>query len=269
MVGRCSGCWSRSPSTRDPSEFTGRTENMRYVNFAGHPRLVGQFVDVRDHRGDGELAARPSAGRRRAGRLKRRGKESARSPTPMSTAAHRDFTLLPDDAERLANLAGPFDEHLRQIELRLGVEIANRGNVFRVTGDAEAAVARPRRCCAACTPRPATRRFDPHKIHLRLNAANVASADARGRRRRLRAAGSRDPRQARHRPRPRRQPGQVPARDRHPRHQLRHRPGRHRQDLPRRRQRGRGAERIARAAPAAGAARRSRPARSSASCPAT
>jgi len=47
---------------------------------------------------------------------------------------HRDFTLEPDDNERLANLNGPFDEHLRQIELRLGVEIANRGNVFRVTG---------------------------------------------------------------------------------------------------------------------------------------
>ena len=37
--------------------------------------------------------------------------------------------------ERLANLNGPFDEHLRQIELRLGVEIANRGNVYRVSGD--------------------------------------------------------------------------------------------------------------------------------------
>jgi phosphate starvation-inducible protein PhoH and related proteins len=48
--------------------------------------------------------------------------------------SHRDFTLEPSDGERLANLSGPFDEHLRQIELRLGVEIANRGNVFRVTG---------------------------------------------------------------------------------------------------------------------------------------
>jgi phosphate starvation-inducible PhoH-like protein len=46
----------------------------------------------------------------------------------------RDFLLEPDDVERLANLCGPFDEHLRQIELRLGVEIANRGNIFRVTG---------------------------------------------------------------------------------------------------------------------------------------
>ena len=42
----CSACWSRRPARRDAGEFTGRTENMRYVNFAGHPRLIGQFVDV-------------------------------------------------------------------------------------------------------------------------------------------------------------------------------------------------------------------------------
>ncbi len=51
----------------------------------------------------------------------------------------RDFALEPDDAERLANLCGPFDQHLRQIELRLGVEINNRGHLFRVIGDSERA----------------------------------------------------------------------------------------------------------------------------------
>ena len=56
----------------------------------------------------------------------------------MTEPTHHDFTLEPADAERLANLAGPFDEHLRQIELRLGVEIANRGNVFRVSGEERA-----------------------------------------------------------------------------------------------------------------------------------
>jgi phosphate starvation-inducible PhoH-like protein len=49
--------------------------------------------------------------------------------------SRRDFALEPEDPERLANLCGPFDEHLRQVELRLGVEIANRGNVFRISGD--------------------------------------------------------------------------------------------------------------------------------------
>jgi phosphate starvation-inducible PhoH-like protein len=53
-----------------------------------------------------------------------------------ASLSHRDVALEPDDGERLANLSGPFDEHLRQIELRLGVEIGNRGNLFRISGDA-------------------------------------------------------------------------------------------------------------------------------------
>ncbi|WEN14566.1 PhoH family protein [Rhodanobacter sp. AS-Z3] len=47
----------------------------------------------------------------------------------------RDFTLEPEDNARLANLCGPFDEHLRQVELRLGVEINHRGSIFQVLGE--------------------------------------------------------------------------------------------------------------------------------------
>ncbi len=43
----------------------------------------------------------------------------------MTDPIRNDFTLQPDDGERLSNLVGPLNEHLRQIELRLGVEIAN------------------------------------------------------------------------------------------------------------------------------------------------
>jgi len=46
-----------------------------------------------------------------------------------------NFTLEPLDNARLANLCGQFDDHLRQIESRLGVEINNRGNTFNVIGD--------------------------------------------------------------------------------------------------------------------------------------
>jgi len=53
----------------------------------------------------------------------------------------RDFPLDPEDNARLANLCGPFDEHLRQVELRLGVEIDHRGNIFRVIGEETAAIA--------------------------------------------------------------------------------------------------------------------------------
>jgi phosphate starvation-inducible PhoH-like protein len=47
----------------------------------------------------------------------------------------RDFAFDPEDNARLANLCGPFDEHLRQIELRLGVEINHRGALFQVIGE--------------------------------------------------------------------------------------------------------------------------------------
>ena len=71
----------------------------------------------------------------------------------MPAPSQRDFALEPADTERLANLAGPFDAHLRLIELRLGVEIANRGNVFRVTGAAMRSPT-PNACCASSTTKP-------------------------------------------------------------------------------------------------------------------
>ena len=91
----------------------------------------------------------------------------------MSNAqTHRDFTLQPEDAERLANLAGPFDEHLRQIESRLGVEIANRANVFRVSGETRAAES-TESLLRSLYQDAGTEPLDPHKIHLRMNAANL------------------------------------------------------------------------------------------------
>ncbi|MEO8010915.1 MAG: TRAM domain-containing protein, partial [Dokdonella sp.] len=46
MVGSLQRVLVEGVSRRDNSELTGRTENMRSVNFAGNPRLVGQFIDV-------------------------------------------------------------------------------------------------------------------------------------------------------------------------------------------------------------------------------
>ncbi len=46
MVGTVQTVLVEGPSRKDASELTGRTENMRFVNFAGPARLVGQFVDV-------------------------------------------------------------------------------------------------------------------------------------------------------------------------------------------------------------------------------
>ena len=97
----------------------------------------------------------------------------------MTTTTHHDFTLEPVDNERLANLAGPFDENLRQIELRLGVEIANRGNVFRVSGG-EDAVDSAERLLRTLYAEAGDTVFDSHAIHLRLNAANLDHVDDAG-----------------------------------------------------------------------------------------
>ncbi len=90
----------------------------------------------------------------------------------MKNIEHRDFTLSPEENARLANLCGPFDGHLRQIELKLGVEIANRGFVFRISGPKEASV-EAQKLIEALYAEAGETNFDNHAIHLRLAQANV------------------------------------------------------------------------------------------------
>jgi len=66
MVGTKQRVLVSGPSTRDPAELCGRTENNRVVNFSGDPRLIGRFVDVRisaarRHSLRGELPLRAAA----------------------------------------------------------------------------------------------------------------------------------------------------------------------------------------------------------------
>lgn len=91
-------------------------------------------------------------------------------------ATPRDFTLDPEDGERLANLAGPLDGHFRQIELRLGVQIANRGGVFRVSGPDKATTVAERllRQLWADTE---TEVLTPEAIHLRLGADDESAVE--------------------------------------------------------------------------------------------
>lgn len=51
-----------------------------------------------------------------------------------ATRFSQEITLLPADNQRLSNFCGQLDSHLRQIEQRLQVEIANRSNHFKVSG---------------------------------------------------------------------------------------------------------------------------------------
>jgi len=50
----------------------------------------------------------------------------------------RDLVLAPADNIRLVELCGPLDQHLHQIETRLGVEVKRRGNRFQIIGTSEA-----------------------------------------------------------------------------------------------------------------------------------
>lgn len=46
-------------------------------------------------------------------------------------------SLEPSNARRLANLCGQYNQHLRQIESRLAIDIRNRGNLFVLTGNSQ------------------------------------------------------------------------------------------------------------------------------------
>ena len=82
-----------------------------------------------------------------------------------------EFTLEPADAERLANLNGPFDGHLRMIELRLGVEVANRGNIYRVIGPPPA-VNQAERLLRDLWREADEATLDENTIHMALTASN-------------------------------------------------------------------------------------------------
>lgn len=59
----------------------------------------------------------------------------ASMPSKQTTANHStSFHLEPDDANRLANLCGDFDNHIEQVADYYGVHIYNRGNQFTLEG---------------------------------------------------------------------------------------------------------------------------------------
>ena len=89
----------------------------------------------------------------------------------------RDVVLEPADNSRLANLCGQFDEHLRQIERRLDVEIASRGNHFRVTGQPGATQigSNVLHKLFRMTDRE---RLDPERVHILLQESVMNEGEA-------------------------------------------------------------------------------------------
>jgi phosphate starvation-inducible PhoH-like protein len=88
--------------------------------------------------------------------------------------------LEPADTLRLANLCGQFDEHLKQIESRLGVDIFCRGNLFTLQGPDRASRA-ARRLLQRLYRLSATEVLTPEVINLHLQESGIAElGDAEG-----------------------------------------------------------------------------------------
>ncbi len=108
-------------------------------------------------------------------------KQLKRAPTqdqPVSDHPQSsDYVLEPVDNQRLANLCGQFDEHLRQVERRLGVEINNRGNVFRVIGD-PLPVHAAGEVLKDLYAEAGKERLTPARVHLFLNQGQVEALDS-------------------------------------------------------------------------------------------
>jgi phosphate starvation-inducible PhoH-like protein len=80
--------------------------------------------------------------------------------------------LEPADTLRLANLCGQFDEHLKQIESRLGVDIFCRGNLFTIRG-ADRSARAARRLLQSLYRLSATDVLTPDIINLHLQESGM------------------------------------------------------------------------------------------------
>jgi phosphate starvation-inducible PhoH-like protein len=81
-------------------------------------------------------------------------------------------TLEPADNQRLASLCGQFDEHLRQLERRLQVEISNRGNHFQIIGN-DRAPHLAGEVLQSLYDATADAPLTPERVHLHLQQAGL------------------------------------------------------------------------------------------------
>ncbi|WP_413494755.1 PhoH family protein [Shewanella baltica] len=83
--------------------------------------------------------------------------------------------LEPAETRRLASLCGPFDDNIKQIERRVGVEIVRKNNYFQITG-------LPRNCLSANnllkelyietqTVKGSTPDLEPEQVHIAIQEA--------------------------------------------------------------------------------------------------
>jgi phosphate starvation-inducible PhoH-like protein len=90
------------------------------------------------------------------------------------SAVTRDVLLAPADNVRLVELCGPLDEHLHQIESRLGVEVRRRGNRFQIIG-LPAAIKRAEAVLLGLYARAQREPVDSERVHIALQELDMDS----------------------------------------------------------------------------------------------
>lgn len=89
----------------------------------------------------------------------------------------REITLEPADNARLLSLCGPFDDNIKQLERRLGIDISRRDNQFRITGRTMTVNAAAKILLTLYVDtvpmRGETLDIDPEKIHLAIKETGV------------------------------------------------------------------------------------------------
>ena len=93
------------------------------------------------------------------------------SSVPMT----RDLVLAPLDNIRLVELCGPLDQHLHQIESRLGVEVRRRGNRFQIIG-VPVAIQRAETVLQDLYTRAPREPVDSERVHIALQALDMDAA---------------------------------------------------------------------------------------------
>lgn len=83
-----------------------------------------------------------------------------------------EITLTPADNDRLANLCGQLNIHLRHIEARLQVNIANRANLFKITGS-EASVKAASVLLQKLFDNTETEQLSSEQVHLAMQDASI------------------------------------------------------------------------------------------------
>lgn len=90
-----------------------------------------------------------------------------------------DLTLTPFDNKRLLSLCGRVDEHLRQIEQRLGVDIIIRGNLIHISGSKKASLTAADILQELYDQTAKGHEIDPDQVHLLIQevTANMDTID--------------------------------------------------------------------------------------------